>query len=156
MINFNEVTQENLKDHHLNWPQISDHPYRILIIGGSRYGKTNSLFNLIIHQTDINKIYLYAKDPYKAKYQQLINKRESTGLKHFNDSEALTEYSNDIDDIYKNIEEWKQKNKKRKILIVFDDMITDMLSNKNPNLVVIEIESLIFLLFLLHNLILLY
>ena len=68
MINFNDVTQENLKGHHLNWPQIPDHPYRILIIRGSRYGKTNSIFNLTIHQTDINKIYLYAKDPYKAKY----------------------------------------------------------------------------------------
>ena len=81
-------------------------------------------------QPNINKIYLYAKDPYKAKYHFLINKRQSTGLKHLNDSKAFIEYSNDMDDIYKNIEEYNL-NKKRKILIVFDDLIADTLSNKN-------------------------
>ena len=60
----------------------------------------------------------------------LINKRESTGIKHFNDFEAFIEYSNNLNDIYKNIEEYNW-NKKRKILITFDDMIADMLSNKN-------------------------
>ena len=65
----------------------------MLIIGGSGSGKTNSLFNLINNQPDIDKIYLYAKDPYEAKYQCLINKRESTGLQHFNDSKAFIEYS---------------------------------------------------------------
>ena len=65
-----------------------------------------------------------------SKYWPLINKRESTGLKYLNDSKAFIEYSNDMDDIYKNIEEYNP-NKKRKILIVFDDMIADMLSNKN-------------------------
>ena len=64
-------------------PQIPDHPYRILIIGGSESGKTNSLFNLINHQPDIDIICLYAKDPCKAKYQLFINKRKSTGLKAF-------------------------------------------------------------------------
>ena len=73
-------TKQNIK-----WPYIPDHPYRIIIIGGSGCGKTNMLLNLINHQPDIDKIYLYAKDPYKAKYQILIKKRESTGLKHFND-----------------------------------------------------------------------
>ena len=63
----------------------------------------NSLFNLINHQVNINKIYLYAKDPYESKYQFLINKWESTGLKHFQDSKAFIEYSNDMDDIFKNI-----------------------------------------------------
>ena len=81
---------------------------------------------------DIDKTYLYANDPYEAKYQLLINKREITGLKHFNDSKAFIEYSNDIDDIYENIKEYNP-NKKRKILIVFDDMIADMVSNKNLN-----------------------
>ena len=80
---------------------------------------------------------MYAKDPYEAKYQFLINKRESTGLKHFNDFEAFIEYSNDMDDIYKNIEEYNP-NKKRKILIVFDDMIADILSKKR-NPIVIEL-----------------
>ena len=73
MITFNDIT----KEHNPNWSQIPDHPYRILIIGGSGSGKTNSLFNLIIDQPDIDKIYLYAKDPYEAKYQLLINKIES-------------------------------------------------------------------------------
>ena len=87
---------------------------------------------------DIDKIYFYAKVPYEAKYQFLINKRESTGFKHFNDSKTFIEHSNDMDDIYKNIEEYNQ-NKKRKILIVFDDMITDMLSNEKLNPIVTEL-----------------
>ena len=74
MINFEDVIKGNIKEHNLNWPQIPDHPYRILIIGSSGSGKTNSLFNLINQQPDIDKIYLYAKDPYKAKYKFLINK----------------------------------------------------------------------------------
>ena len=69
MINFDDVTKINMKEHKARWPQIPDHPYKILIIGGSGSGKTNSLFNLISHQTDIDKIYLYAKDPYETKYQ---------------------------------------------------------------------------------------
>ena len=93
--------------------EISGHPYRILIVGGAGSGKTNALLNLINHESDIDKIYLCKKDPYKAKYQLLINKRESTGLKHLNDSKAFIEYSNDMDDIYKNIEECNP-NKKRK------------------------------------------
>ena len=115
-----------------NWLQISDHLYRILIVEGSWSWKRNSLLNLISHQTDINKIYLYAKDPCEAKYQLLINKRESTGLKHLNGSKAFIEYSNDMDDVYKNIEEYNL-NKKRKIAIVLDDMIADVLRNKRLN-----------------------
>ena len=64
----------------------------------------NALLNLINNQPDIDKIYLYAKDTNEAKYQYLINKRESTGLKHFNDSNFFFEYSNDMQDIYKNID----------------------------------------------------
>ena len=79
MINF-DVTKENIEEHNPNWPQILDHLYKILIIGGSGSGK-KSLFNLINEQPDIDKIYLYAKDPYEAKYQFLIKKRESTDLK---------------------------------------------------------------------------
>ena len=101
-------------------------------------GKTNSLFNLINHQSDIHKTYLYAKDPYEAKYQFLIKKREDAGTKHFNDSKAFMEYLNKMFDIHKNIKDYNP-NKKRKILIVFDDMIADMLSNKKPNLMVTEL-----------------
>ena len=103
MINFNEYTNENKRKHDLNWSYIPDHPYRMLIIGGLGSGKTNALLNLINNQPDIDKIYLYAKDPYEDKYQLLINKRESTGLKHFNDSKACIEYSNDMHDVYENI-----------------------------------------------------
>ena len=70
-----------------------------------RVWKTNVLLNLINNQTDIDKIYLYAKDPYEDKYQFLINKKESTGLKHFNDPKAFIEYSNDMQDVYKDIDE---------------------------------------------------
>ena len=83
-------------------------------------------------------IYLYAKDTYETKHQLLINKRESTGLKHFNDSKAFIEYLNDTDDIYKNIEQYNP-NEKRKISIVFHDMIADMLSNKKLNPIVTQL-----------------
>ena len=76
MINFDDVTKENIKEHNPNWPQIFDHPYRMLIIGGSGSGKTNSSFNLISHQPDIDKVFLYVKDLYEAKCQFLINKQE--------------------------------------------------------------------------------
>ena len=120
----------NTKEYNPNWPEIPDHPYRILITGGSGSGKTNALLNLINHEPDTDKTFLYAKDSYEAKYKLLINKRESTGLKYFNNSKAFIEYSNDMDDIYKDIEEYNP-NKKRKILIVFNDMICNKkLGNK--------------------------
>ena len=81
---------------------------------------------------------MYAKDPYGAKYQFLINKRESTGLKHFNDPKAFIEYSNDMQDVYKNIDEYNP-DKENKILIVFDDMIADMINNKKLNSIVTEL-----------------
>ena len=84
---------------------------------------------MINHEPDIDKVYLYAKNPFEAKFQLLINERENTGLKYLNDPKAFIEYSNDMDDIYKNIEEYSL-NKKPKILMIFDDMISDMLSNK--------------------------
>ena len=85
---------------------------------------------MINSEPDLDKTYLFSKDPYKAKYQLLINDRESTGLQYLNDSKAFIEYSNDMDDIDKDVED-KNPTKKRKILILFDDMIADMLSNKN-------------------------
>ena len=75
MIKFDDYTNENTTEHNLKWPHIPDHPYRILIVGGSGSGKTNALLNLISNQPDIDEIYLYAKDPYEAKYQYSINKR---------------------------------------------------------------------------------
>ena len=95
-------------------------------------------FNLINNQPDIDKIYLYAKDPYEAKYQYLINKREKVGLDHFNDPKAFMDYSNDMQHVCKTIGDYNP-NKKRKVLIVFDDMIVDMINNKNLNPVVTEL-----------------
>ena len=62
MINFDEYIPENKIEYNSMWPHIPDHPYRILVIGGSGSGKTNALINLINNQSDIDKIYLYAKD----------------------------------------------------------------------------------------------
>ena len=87
---------------------------------------------MISQQPQIDKIYLYVKDPYEAKYKFLINKSKSTGLKHFNDSKSFIQYLNDMDEIYKNIKDYNL-NKKCKILIVFDDMIANMLCNKKLN-----------------------
>ena len=129
MINFDDNKNKNKIEHNPKWPYIPDHLSRILIVGGSGSGKTNALLNLINNQPDIDKIQLYAKDPYEAKHQFLINKRESTGTKHSNDHKAFIEYSNDMQDVYKNIFEHKV-DKERKILMVFDDMIADMLNNK--------------------------
>ena len=75
MINFDDYVNENKTEHYKNWPYIPDHPYRILIIWGSGSGKTNLLLNLIENQPDINKTYLYAKDPYESKYQYLIKEK---------------------------------------------------------------------------------
>ena len=138
MINFDEYTNENIIEHNSKWLYIPDHPYRILIIGGSGSGKTNALLNLMNNQADIDKIYLYAKDPYEAKYQYLVNKREKVGLNHFNDPQAFMEYSNDMEDVYKNIEDYNPM-KKRKVLTVFDDMIADMISNNKLNPIVTDL-----------------
>ena len=75
-------------------------------MGGSGSGKTNALLNLINKQPDIDKIYLYTKDPYEMKYQYLINKKESVSINHFNDPEAFIEYLNDTEGVYKNIDEY--------------------------------------------------
>ena len=93
------------------------------------------MFNLINDQPDISKISLYAKDALEAKYQLLIKKSGSTGLKHVNDSKDFIEFSNDMGDIYKNIEEY-YRNKKHKIMIVFDDVTVHLLSNKKLNPIV--------------------
>ena len=125
----NGIAFNENKIKHKNWPYIPDHPYRISIIRGSRSGKTNLLLNLIENQPDIDKIYLCAKDPYESKYQYLINKREGVGINHCNDPKAFIEYSNDMHNVYKIIDDYNP-DKENKILVVFDDMIADMIHNK--------------------------
>ena len=136
MINFDDIVNENKTEHNKNWPYTPDHPYRMLIIGGSGSGKTNVLLNLIENQPDIDKKYLYAKDPYEAKYQHLINKREGVGKSHFKDPKAFIEYSNDMHDVYKNINYY---NSNKENSLVFDDVIADMIQNKKLNSIVTEL-----------------
>ena len=138
MINFDDYIDENKTENNKNWPYILDHPYRILITGGSGSGKTNVLLNLIEKQPDIDKIYFYAKDLYEAKYQYLINIREKVGINQHNDPRAYIEYSNNMNNVYKNIN-YYTPDKKNKILIVFDDVIVDMINNKKLNSIVIEL-----------------
>ena len=115
--------------HNKNWPYIPDHPYRILIIGGSWSGKTNALINLINEQNYIDKIYLYARDLNEPKYEYLITKCKDVGIKHLNNPSAFIECLNTMDDVYDNINDYNS-NRRRKILIVFDDLIADVMTNK--------------------------
>ena len=138
MMNFDDYTNENKTQQNSKWPYIPDHPYSIPMIGGSGSGIKNALLNLIENQPDIDEIYLYAKDPYEAKYQYLINIRKKVGLKRFNDTEAFIEYSNDMQDVYRNIAEYNI-DKERKILIVFDGMIADTINNNKLCSIVTEL-----------------
>ena len=95
MFIFDYISKEDIKVHNPNWPEIPDYLYRMLIIGSSGSGKANSLLNLINNEPDIDKIYSHGKYPHEAKYQLLINKRESTGLKYLNDSKPFIKCSND-------------------------------------------------------------
>ena len=101
----------------------------MLIIGPSGSGKTNVLLTLIQQDTNIiDKIYLYAKDLEEPKYQFLIEKGENAGIKNLNDPNEFTEHSNSMDNVYNNIDDYNPK-RKRKFLIVFDDMIADIMTN---------------------------
>ena len=125
MFNLDGITKENNKERNKKWPYIPDHPYTSFIIGGSGWGKTNALLNLIKQQDDIDKIYLYAKDLRKAKYEFLIKKREDVGIKHLNASNAFIECWNTMDDVYENIADYN-RTRGRKILIVFDDTFKEV------------------------------
>ena len=128
-------------NHDPNWPYISDHTYRTLFIGDSGSGKTNVLLNVIKNQRPyIDKIYLYVKNPFKSKLQLLVNRKEKGGTKKLKYPKVFINYSQIIDDVYENLENYSPT-KNRKVLIVFDDMVTDMEANKNLNPFVSELFS---------------
>ena len=138
MINLGSITNENNKEHNEKCPFFPDHPYRILIIGGSGSGKTNALLNLIKEQDDIDKICLCAKDLSEPKYEFLIKKRDGVGVKYCNDLNAFIECPNTMDDVYKNIDGYNP-NTERKFFIVFDDMIANIMTNKKFQAIVKEL-----------------
>ena len=113
------------KKHNGKWPYIPDHSYRILIIGSSGSGKTSALLNLLNEQDDIDKIFSYARDLSEYKYKFLIKKCKDAGIKHLHDPNAF----NTMDDVYENIDDYN-RNRQRKILVVFDDMTADIMTNK--------------------------
>ena len=127
-----EDTTESSSSERNNWP------FRMLIIGPSCSGKTNTLLHLINNLHPIDKIYLYAKDIHEPKYEYLINKREQAGIKNLNDPHAFIEYSNDMNDMLDDINDYN-KNRDKKILIVFDDMIADIEYNKNFKQIIKEL-----------------
>ena len=136
--NLGDITNENNKECDKKWPYIPDHPYIILIIGGSGSGKTNALLNLIIQENDIDKIYLYTKDLSEPKYEFFIKKQENVGIKHLRDPNAFIECSNTMDGVYENIDDYNS-NRQRNILIVFEDMIADIMTNKKFQAIIKEL-----------------
>ena len=128
MINLDGIANENNKKHKEKWPYIPYHPYRIIIIAVPGSAKTKALINLINEQNDIDKSYLYARDLSEPKYE-LIKKREDAGIKHLNNPNAFIECSNTMDDVYENINDYNLI-RKRKKLIVFDDMVADMTNKR--------------------------
>ena len=129
----NTVSNKNMSSSEdNNWP------FRMLIIGPSGSGKTNTLLNLINNLHPFDKIYLYAKDLHEPKYEYLINKREQVGIKNLNDPHAFIEYSDDMNDVLDNIHNYN-KNKDKKVLIVFDDVIADIEHNENFKRIIKEL-----------------
>ena len=124
MLNLDNIVSNENENKGYNWP------FCMLIIGPSGSGKTNTLLYLINNLDLIDKIYLYAKDIHEPKYEYLINKREQAGINHVDDPKAFIEYSDDMDDVLDDINNYN-KNRDKKVLIVFDDMIADIVYNKN-------------------------
>ena len=120
IINLDNILNKNNNNHNKKWPQ------------------TNTLLNLINEQKDIDKIYLYAKDLSESKYEYFIKNCENARIKHLNDSKAFIECSNTMNDVYENIDNCNP-NRKRKRLIVFDDMIADIMTNKKFQSVIKEL-----------------
>ena len=134
MLNLDNIVSNKKKSSSEN----DDWPFRTLIIGPSGSGKTNTLLHLIDKFHPIDKIYLYAKDTDEDKYQYLINKREQAGIKNLNDPPAFIEYSGDMNDVLDDINNYNKKRDK-KVLIIFDDMIVDIMRSEKFKAIVKEL-----------------
>ena len=132
VLNLDDIVSNKKENKEHNWP------FRMLIIGPSDSGKTNTLLHLINNFHPIDKIYLYAKDTDEKKYQYLIIKREQAGIKSLNDLHAFIEYSNDMNDVLDDINNYN-KNRDKKVLIIFDDMIADIMRSKKFKAIVKEL-----------------
>ena len=134
MLNLDNTVSNKKK----NSSENDDWPFRMLIIGPSGSGETNTLLYLINNFHPIDKIYLYAKDTDEKKYQNLINKREQAGIKNLNDPHAFIEYSNDMNDVLEDINNYNKKRDK-KVLTIFDDMIADIMRSEKFKAIVKEV-----------------
>ena len=134
MLNLDDIVSNKTKSS----SEHNDLRFRMLIIGPSGSGKTNTLLHLINNFHPIDKIYLYAKDTDEKKYQYLINKREQAGIKNINDPYAFIEYFNDMNDILEDVNNYN-KNRDKKVLIIFDDMIADIMISEKFKAIVKEL-----------------
>ena len=134
MLNLDDIISNKKKSS----SECNDWPFTMLIIGPSGSGKTNALLHLIEKFHPIDKIYLYAKDTDEGKYQYLINKREQVGIKNLNDPHAFIEYSSDMNDVLEDINNYN-KNRNKKVLIIFDDMIGDIMRSEKFKAIVNEL-----------------
>ena len=132
MLNLDNIVGNKNENKDNNWP------FRMLIIEPSGSGQTNTLLHLINNLHPIDKINLYAKDLSVKKYKFFINKREQAGKKILNDPHAFIEYSNDMDGVLNNINDYN-KNRDKKVLIVFDDMIVDIMRSENFKAIIKEL-----------------
>ena len=134
MLNLDDAVsnKKKISSENDNWP------FRMLIIGPSGSGKTNTLLHLIDKFYPIDKICLYAKYTDEDKYQYSINKREQAGIKNLNYPYAFIEYSNDMNDVLENINNYN-KNRDKKVLIIFDDMIADIMRSEKFKAIVKEL-----------------
>ena len=132
MLNLDDVVSNKKENKDNNWPS------RMLIIRPTASGKTNTLLHLINNFHPIDKIYLYAKDTDEKKYQYLISKREQAGIKNLNDPHAFIKYSSDMNDLLDDINSYN-KNRDKKVLITFDDMIVDIMRSEKFTAIVKEL-----------------
>ena len=135
MLNLDDIVSSKKKISSEN----DDWLFRMLIIGPSGSGKTNTLLHLIDKFHPIDKIYLYTKDTDIYTNIYLINKREQAGIKNLNDPHAFIEYSNDMNDLLEDINNYNKKKRDKKVLIIFDDKIADIMRSEKFKAIVKEL-----------------